>query len=85
MSNANCETQVEPAITPRWLDVDGAAFYMSLSDSSVRRLISSGKLTPHRPVRGKIVLDRHQLDAYVSGCTVKPRTGRGLAQRGDAK
>ena len=74
------ETQTG-GIVPRWLDVERAAVYTCLSDKSIRRLISSGKLTARRPVRGKIVLDRFQIDAYVGNCTVQPRTGRGLCRQ----
>ena len=61
----------------RWLDVEGAAAYCSLSTKSIRRLVSSGKLTPRRPVRGKILLDRQEIDAVVASATGSLRKGRG--------
>jgi hypothetical protein len=64
-------------LTPRWLSIERAADYCSLSPCSIRRLLAAGKLTPHRPVRGRIVIDRLQLDALVAGSTASIRVGRG--------
>ena len=63
---------------PRWLSIQGAATYASLSEASVRRLLSGGKLTAHRPCKGKVLVDRHQLDALVVSATARPRRGRGI-------
>ncbi len=63
---------------PRFLTIDLAADYCSLSVESVRRMIRSGKLKPLRPVKGRIVLDRIALDAVVTGSIQTPRTGRGM-------
>ena len=63
---------------PRFLTVDLAADYCSLSAESVRRMIRSGKLIPLRPVKGRIVLDRFALDAVVMGSIQTPRKGRGI-------
>jgi excisionase family DNA binding protein len=62
---------------PRFLSVERAAAYTSLSVESVRRLLAAGRLTALRPIKGRIVVDRNQLDAYVLGADVRPRTGRG--------
>lgn len=63
----------------RWLSVEGAAEYCSLSSKSVRNLIAGGKLTPSRAVRGKILIDRRQLDAVLlAECGKQLRTGRGI-------
>ena len=67
--------QAEP--WPRWMSIRKAAEYTSLSDVSVRRLLSAGKLTAHRPCKGKVLVDRHQLDALVVSATATPRMGRG--------
>lgn len=61
----------------RWFGVAGSGEYCSLSEESIRRLLSSGKLTAHRPVKGKILIDRVELDALILGSTSTPRTGRG--------
>ena len=61
----------------RWLSVADASDYCGLSQESVRRLLSAGKLTGHRPVRGKILIDRLQLDAVIAASSSQPRTGRG--------
>ena len=63
---------------PRFLSVDRAADYCSLSPVSIRRLISAGKLAPLRPVKGRIVIDRVALESLVLGNNQKPRRGRGL-------
>jgi hypothetical protein len=64
-------------LLPRWLSYEVAAPYSSISSKSLRRLVAAGKLQAHRPVKGKIVLDRLELDAYIAGATATPRTGRG--------
>jgi hypothetical protein len=65
--------------SPRFLPIDAAAAYSGLSECSIRRLISGGKLQGLRPVKGRIVLDRLALDSYVLSCDTRPRTGRGRA------
>jgi len=70
-------TELIARATKRWMSVASSAEYADLSDESIRRLLSSGKLTPHRPVRGKILIDRRELDSLISGSTGRPRTGRG--------
>ena len=66
-----------PAAEQRFLTVDNAATYSGLSSESVRRLLSAGKLTALRPVKGRIVIDRVQLDSFVLASDQRPRTGRG--------
>lgn len=46
--------------------------------SSIRREISAGRLTAYRPRRGRILIDRIELDRLVLGATVRPRVGRGI-------
>ena len=61
----------------RWLTVANAAVYADLSQDTIRRLLDSGKLTPHRPVKGRILVDRQELDAHIQSSTATPRKGRG--------
>jgi excisionase family DNA binding protein len=64
--------------SPRFLTIQRAAEYVSLSDDYIRRMISSGKLTALRPVKGRIVIDRDELDSVVRASTAAPRKGRGI-------
>jgi excisionase family DNA binding protein len=57
----------------RFLSVDGAAAYAGLSADSVRRLLTARKLTAYRPVPGRVVLDRQQLEALVLSSECKSR------------
>ena len=68
----------QPApLAPRFLDVTSAARYTSLSPASIRRLLSAGTLTALRPLRGKVLIDRQQLDTVILSATSTTRTGRG--------
>ena len=69
------------APAPRWLSVDGGAKYCSLSPKSIRNLLASGKLHAHRPVRGRIVIDRIELDTMIAGSNTTPRNGRGMTRK----
>ena len=51
--------------SPRWLTIQAAADYCGLSAESIRRLLSARKLTAHRPVKGRILIDRGELDALI--------------------
>jgi excisionase family DNA binding protein len=66
------------AVAPRFLTIDGAAAYTSLSSETIRRLIETGKLQPLRPVKGRIVIDRHALDQFITSSTKSVRRGRGI-------
>jgi excisionase family DNA binding protein len=72
------ERTSEPVVTPRFLTVDGAAVYASLSTASIRRLISAGKLGAYRPCKGRVLVDKVELDSLILSATGCPRTGRGL-------
>lgn len=61
----------------RYLTIKSAARYADLSEESVRRMISAGKLTAYRPVRGRVLIDRHELDSAIRSSTKAPRSGRG--------
>lgn len=62
----------------RFFTVKNAAAYSDLSEESIRRLLDSGQLTKLRPVKGRIVIDRKELDAYFLASTSTPRKGRGI-------
>lgn len=61
----------------RFLSVSSAARYCDLSEDSIRRIIERGDLTALRPVRGRVLIDRVELDAYMLSSTRQPRNGRG--------
>lgn len=65
----------------RWLSVVSSARYADISAESIRRLISAGKLTAHRVIRGKILIDRVELDSLILAATAKPRAGRGIRKK----
>ncbi len=66
----------------RYLTVAHAAEYADLSPDSIRSLLSSGKLTALRPVPGRVLIDRRELDALLQASTKRPRRGRGVYDRG---
>jgi excisionase family DNA binding protein len=65
----------------RYLSVAHAAEYADLSEDSIRSLLSSGKLTALRPVPGRVVIDRRELDALLLSSTRRPRRARGVYDR----
>jgi excisionase family DNA binding protein len=65
----------------RFLSVSDAAQYAGVSADSIRSLISSGKLTALRPVPGRIVIDRREIDSLLASSTKRPRRGRGVYGR----
>jgi hypothetical protein len=65
------------AVPARWLTVKKAAQHTSLSERSIRRLVSADRVTPRRPVRGVILIDRHELDGVIAASTNEIRRGRG--------
>ncbi len=66
------------ALAQRFLSVKSAATYADLSEDSIRRLIERGDLTAHRPVKGRILIDREELDRLITGSTRRPVNGRGI-------
>jgi excisionase family DNA binding protein len=74
----------ESSIDPRYFGIDGAASYCGLSAESIRRLLAAGRLTALRPIRGRVLIDKRQLDELVLRSDHKPRTGRGLSRRIDS-
>ena len=65
------------APSPRSLSIAHAAIYADLSEESIRRLIDRGDLTALRPVKGKILVDRLELERLVLGSVDRPHNGRG--------
>ena len=69
-------------LNARWLTVEGAAAYCSLSTASIRRMIDSGELTAHRPGSGgRVLIDKRQLDSAIQNATARPRKGRGIRRK----
>lgn len=64
-------------LPPRFLTIQNAARYTDLSKESIRRLVAKGKLTAHRPVRGRVLIDRHELEAFIRSSVSVPRNSRG--------
>jgi excisionase family DNA binding protein len=62
----------------RFLTVDDTATYTGLSVESVRKLLAGGKLRALRPVKGRIVIDRNEIDSLVLSSDAQPRVGRGI-------
>ena len=65
----------------RFLSVKAAAIYTSLSEDSIRALIERRDLIAYRPLAGKVLIDREQLDRLIHGSTRTPRNGRGSGLR----
>lgn len=72
---------IDLAAKQRWLSVKAAASYASLSEDSIRRMLEEGQLTPYRPRRGTVLIDRRQLDRVILAATGEPRGGRGRHKR----
>jgi excisionase family DNA binding protein len=71
--------RLDAGLWPRWLSVEAAARYCSLGQKSVRNLIANGKLTPSRAVRGRVLIDRMQLDSVLAAeCGRTLRKSRGI-------
>jgi excisionase family DNA binding protein len=71
-------------VAKRYLSVADAAIYASLSPDSIRSLLNTGKLSGLRPVGGRVLIDRRELDALLLASTRRPRRGRGLYDRAGA-
>ncbi len=72
------EPQDVAPVQQRWLTVAGAATYSSLSQKTIRRLVEAGKLHAYRPVAGRLLVDRGQLDAAI----MASKNGRTRSQQG---
>ena len=49
----------------RWLSLEDGARYCGLSVKSLRRAVQAGRLSGHRLVKGKILLDKHEIDGAI--------------------
>ncbi len=78
--DSTTDPRAKLSIEPRFLTVSGGAAYCSLSETSIRREIAAGRLKAYRPRKGRILLDRRELDALVMGADQRPRSGRGFHQ-----
>jgi excisionase family DNA binding protein len=67
----------------RYLTVQHAAEYVDVSTDTIRSLLASGKLTALRPVPGRVVIDRRELDALLASSTKQPKRGRGIYDRAE--
>jgi excisionase family DNA binding protein len=65
----------------RYLSVASASEYTDLSQDTIRGLLASHKLTALRPVPGRVLIDRRELDSLLAGSTRAPRRGRGRYDR----
>jgi excisionase family DNA binding protein len=65
----------------RYMSVADAAAYTALSTDAIRGLLAGNKLTAYRPVPGRVLIDRRELDALLASSTRRPRKGRGLYAR----
>jgi len=69
--------QAKPAA--KWLTIQDASKYCGLSSDSIRRLIDAGDLRAYRPVGGRVLVDRAELDEFIIGTAgCRPRRGRGI-------
>lgn len=53
------------ATPPAYLSFDDAGAYIGTSGASIKRLVAAGSLTPYRPVGGRTVVARAELDLYM--------------------
>jgi excisionase family DNA binding protein len=65
----------------RYMSVADAAAYTSLSTDAIRCLLARTKLTAYRPIAGRVLIDRLELDALMASSTRRPRRGRGVYTR----
>jgi excisionase family DNA binding protein len=65
----------------RYIGIEDAAAYTGLCSRSIRRLLDRGELTALRPVAGKVLIDRREIDNLVLSAKHRAAGGRGLASR----
>ena len=61
-----------------YLSVKNGALYSDLSEKTLRRFISAGRLKAYRPARGKILVKKTELDTLIQQSTKPIRRGRGI-------
>lgn len=52
-------------VEPAFFSLNNAAIFAGISDDSIRKLIVAGRLTAHRPVPGRTLISRKQLEAVL--------------------
>lgn len=62
---AQLATLIEPATQEGFLDVDGAAAYLSSTPAAIRSLVKSRRIPVHRTPVGRLLFDRDELRAWV--------------------
>ena len=77
MAKRNPEKTVK-TIQDRYLSISRAAAFCSLSVSTIRNLLQRGKLRALRPVAGRVVIDRTELEKFVNQSTAVPLVRRGI-------
>lgn len=53
--------------TASWLDVDGAAAHLAMSEHAIRHLVKRQSIPYRRTPNGRIRFSREELDAWVRG------------------
>ncbi len=68
--------------TQRFLGVATAAVYCGVSPKTIRKAIEKGDLTALRPARGRIVIDRQEIDLWILATAgARHVGGRGRARK----
>jgi excisionase family DNA binding protein len=55
----------EQTLAPRFISLADAEPYCGLSTETLRRLIRAGRLRAYKPVAGRVLLDRLQLEEVI--------------------
>lgn len=61
-----------------FLSLKNGALYSDLSEKTLRRFISAGRLKAYRPARGKVLVKKKELEALIEQSTKPLRKGRGI-------
>jgi excisionase family DNA binding protein len=65
-------------IPRRFMNLPEAAAHVGLSARSLRRMLAAGRLTAHRPVRGRVLVAIDELHAEIAASVAVPRKRRGI-------
>jgi excisionase family DNA binding protein len=52
-------------IKARWATAVQAASYTGLSEKTIKRMVTDGRLAGHRPVPGRLLIDLRELDELI--------------------
>ena len=61
-----------------YLSLKNGALFCDLSEKTLRRFISAGRLKSYRPARGKVLVKKKELEALIEQSDKPIRTGRGI-------